>query len=98
MSNELVTMHSLADAKEMVAILRNHPDDDFLRATFVNSTTTTAWPFLVAAKYPEWIVEKAETWKENELLAVRLYFTFSNTPLIFPAPLEWSSRMVPNSK
>jgi len=67
-------MHSLADAKKMVGILRNHPDDDFLRATFVNSTTTSSWPFLVGAKYPEWILEKAETWKENEILAVCRHF------------------------
>ena len=91
-------MNSLADANKMVAILRRNSDDDLLRAKFVNSTTATTWPFLVGAKYPEWIVEKADTWKENEILAVRPYFVLRNTWLTSHAPLEWSSRMVPNCK
>jgi hypothetical protein len=98
MSKELGPMHSLADAKKMVAVLRHNPDDDILREKFVNSTTSSSWPFLVGAKYPEWIVEKADTWKENEILAVCLHFALNNTCLTSHVLSEWSSRMVPNSK
>jgi len=98
MSKKLVTLNSLADAKKITEVLRQNPGDDVLRAKVVNSTTASSWPFLVGAKYPEWIVEKADTWKENEILAVRRYFALSNIYLTAHVPSEWSSRMVPNCK